>query len=66
LLAIPLTLLTKAVLIDVDPSTRWLDLLIGAEGPRAARAPAVALSAVASSAAPEVDVAPAVDSASAV
>ena len=29
LLAIPLTLLTKALLIDVDPETRWLDALIG-------------------------------------
>jgi AI-2 transport protein TqsA len=29
LLAIPLTLLTKALLIDVDPGTRWLDVLIG-------------------------------------
>jgi AI-2 transport protein TqsA len=29
LLAIPMTLLTKALLIDVDPSTRWLNLLIG-------------------------------------
>jgi predicted PurR-regulated permease PerM len=29
LLAIPLTLLVKAVLIDVDPGSRWLDALIG-------------------------------------
>jgi predicted PurR-regulated permease PerM len=29
LLAIPLTLLTKAILIDVDPGSRWLDTLIG-------------------------------------
>jgi predicted PurR-regulated permease PerM len=33
LLAIPLTLLTKAVLIDVDPGTRWLDTLIGSGDP---------------------------------
>lgn len=29
LLAIPLTLLAKAVLLDIDPSTRWMDVLIG-------------------------------------
>jgi predicted PurR-regulated permease PerM len=29
LLAIPLTLLTKALLIDIDPSTRWVNLLLG-------------------------------------
>ncbi|MGW8590481.1 AI-2E family transporter [Dietzia sp. NPDC055877] len=29
LLAVPLTLLVKALLIDIDPSTRWLDALIG-------------------------------------
>lgn len=29
LLAIPLTLLTKALLVDVDPGTRWLDTLLG-------------------------------------
>jgi predicted PurR-regulated permease PerM len=29
LLAIPLSLLVKAVLVDVDPSTRWLGPLIG-------------------------------------
>jgi len=34
LLAIPMTLLAKALLVDVDPQTRWLDLLIGsANGP---------------------------------
>ena len=32
LLAIPLTLLAKALLIDVDPSTRWLDTLLGSGG----------------------------------
>jgi predicted PurR-regulated permease PerM len=29
LLAIPMTLLAKALLIDVDPGTRWVDVLIG-------------------------------------
>lgn len=29
LLAVPLTLLTKALLIDIDPSTRWVDVFIG-------------------------------------
>ena len=29
LLAIPLSLLVKALLVDVDPSTRWLNPLIG-------------------------------------
>jgi predicted PurR-regulated permease PerM len=33
LLAIPLTLLTKALLVDVDPATRWINLLIGAKPP---------------------------------
>jgi hypothetical protein len=27
-LAVPLTLLTKALLLDVDPSTRWISSLI--------------------------------------
>ncbi|MEU4417182.1 AI-2E family transporter [Nocardia salmonicida] len=30
LLAIPLTLLVKALLFDIDPTTRWADVLIGA------------------------------------
>lgn len=29
LLAIPLTLLAKALLFDMDPSTRWMDVLVG-------------------------------------
>ncbi len=29
LLAIPLTLLAKAMLLDIDPSTRWVNVLIG-------------------------------------
>ncbi|MGW0177926.1 AI-2E family transporter [Nocardia sp. NPDC003345] len=33
LLAIPLTLLAKAVLIDIDPSTRWLTVLISDRAP---------------------------------
>lgn len=32
LLAVPLTLLTKAILIDLDPNTRWIGTLIGAGG----------------------------------
>jgi AI-2 transport protein TqsA len=28
LLAVPLSLLTKALLVDADPASRWLDLLI--------------------------------------
>ncbi|MBF6095122.1 AI-2E family transporter [Nocardia cyriacigeorgica] len=32
LLAIPLTLLVKALLLDIDPSTRWVDALIGGGG----------------------------------
>jgi predicted PurR-regulated permease PerM len=44
LLAIPLSLLTKGLLVDIDPRTRWIDSLISA-GPagdrrRAARGPA--------------------------
>lgn len=34
LLAIPLTLLAKALLVDVDPSTRWLSALIAPGGKR--------------------------------
>jgi predicted PurR-regulated permease PerM len=32
LLAIPLSLLTKGLLVDIDPSTRWIDPLISAGG----------------------------------
>jgi AI-2 transport protein TqsA len=32
LLAIPLSLLTKALLVDVDPSTRWLVPLLSGAG----------------------------------
>jgi predicted PurR-regulated permease PerM len=32
LLAIPLTLLTKGLLVDIDPSTRWIDPLLSAGG----------------------------------
>lgn len=34
LLAIPLTLLAKAVLLDIDPATRWMDVLIGERAPK--------------------------------
>jgi predicted PurR-regulated permease PerM len=33
LLAVPLSLLTKALLIDMDPSTRWIGTLIGSGRP---------------------------------
>lgn len=33
LLAIPLTLLAKAMLLDIDPSTRWVNVLIGDKAP---------------------------------
>ncbi len=32
LLAIPLSLLTKGLLVDIDPATRWVDALISASG----------------------------------
>ncbi|MCW2691243.1 MAG: hypothetical protein JWR37_6133, partial [Mycobacterium sp.] len=31
LLAIPLTLLSKALLIDIDPATRWVDAMINSK-----------------------------------
>lgn len=40
LLAVPLTLLAKALLVDVDPRGQWLGTLISAETPKAAEAPA--------------------------
>jgi predicted PurR-regulated permease PerM len=33
LLAIPMTLLAKALLVDVDPRARWIDGLIGSNTP---------------------------------
>ncbi|WP_067539098.1 AI-2E family transporter [Nocardia crassostreae] len=33
ILAVPLTLLVKAVLLDIDPATRWVDTLISAPDP---------------------------------
>jgi AI-2 transport protein TqsA len=39
LLAIPATLLIKAVLVDCDPSARWVEALIGAAGPSGKSAP---------------------------
>jgi hypothetical protein len=38
LLAIPLTLLVKALVVDVDPRLHWLDVLVREE-PRAPRTP---------------------------
>ena len=39
LLAIPLTLLAKAVLLDIDPATRWMDVLIGERAPARSKRP---------------------------
>ncbi|GAB99328.1 hypothetical protein GONAM_08_01180 [Gordonia namibiensis NBRC 108229] len=46
ILAVPLTLLAKALLIDIDPATRWADVLLSSSGaepepenPPAARTP---------------------------
>ncbi len=35
LLAIPMTLLAKAVLVDVDPASSWIDAVIGPSGAKA-------------------------------
>ena len=37
LLAIPLSLLAKALLVDIDPSTRWLNPLLGDRVPKQTR-----------------------------
>jgi AI-2 transport protein TqsA len=55
LLAIPLTLLVKAVLIDVDPGSRWLDALIGSHD---AQAPGAVQAVQAVQVAPVAPVAP--------
>ena len=39
-LAIPLTLHVKAVFVDIDPSTRWIDSLISSRPPEDAAQPA--------------------------
>ncbi|WFR74398.1 AI-2E family transporter [Prescottella defluvii] len=39
LLAIPLTLLVKAMLLDIDPSTRWVNVLIGEKAPDESKLP---------------------------
>jgi AI-2 transport protein TqsA len=39
LLAVPLTLLAKGMLVDVDPSTRWLNRLLGDGSPAGDEAP---------------------------
>jgi AI-2 transport protein TqsA len=36
LLAIPLSLLAKALLLDIDPSTRWLGTLVRGDEPEEA------------------------------
>ncbi|WP_431309466.1 AI-2E family transporter [Gordonia sesuvii] len=33
ILAVPLTLMSKALLIDIDPSTRWADVLLSSSAP---------------------------------
>ncbi|MEE4021898.1 AI-2E family transporter [Gordonia sp. PKS22-38] len=33
ILAVPLTLMSKALLIDIDPSTRWADILLSSSAP---------------------------------
>lgn len=40
LLAVPMTLLAKALLVDIDPTTRWAAPLISLTGPPPSRAPA--------------------------
>jgi AI-2 transport protein TqsA len=42
LLAIPLTLLIKAVLVDADPRARWVEALVGSDPPVVEAAPAPA------------------------
>jgi predicted PurR-regulated permease PerM len=42
LLAVPLSLLAKAVLVDVDPKTRWLDPLLSNRAPPEEEEPAAA------------------------
>ncbi|MAU84066.1 MAG: AI-2E family transporter [Gordonia sp.] len=34
ILAVPLTLMSKALLIDIDPSTRWADILLSSSAPK--------------------------------
>ena len=34
ILAVPLTLMAKALLIDIDPATRWADVLLSSSSPR--------------------------------
>ncbi|MGC4960298.1 AI-2E family transporter [Gordonia sp. DT101] len=34
ILAVPLTLMSKALLIDIDPSTRWVDVLLASSAPK--------------------------------
>jgi hypothetical protein len=41
ILAIPLSVLTKAVLLDMDPGARWLSVLVSPGSPPAAGPPAV-------------------------
>jgi predicted PurR-regulated permease PerM len=52
ILAIPLTVLTKAVLLDMDPGARWLSVLVSPGSPPADPGPAGAPSADGQSAGP--------------
>ncbi|WP_223309093.1 AI-2E family transporter [Gordonia hankookensis] len=40
ILAVPLTLMSKALLIDIDPSTRWVDVLLASSAPKDQPTPA--------------------------
>ncbi|MGC5256550.1 AI-2E family transporter [Gordonia sp. DT218] len=42
ILAVPLTLMSKALLIDIDPSTRWVDVLLASSAPKDQPRPAEA------------------------
>jgi AI-2 transport protein TqsA len=55
LLAIPLSLLAKALLLDVDPSTRWLGALVGGDEPKRAGGPAELEAAAEPAAGPDVE-----------
>ncbi|AZG48709.1 AI-2E family transporter [Gordonia insulae] len=39
ILAVPLTLMSKALLIDIDPATRWADVLLASSAPKEAVTP---------------------------
>lgn len=39
ILAVPLTIMCKALLLDIDPSTRWVDALLNSSVPQRATTP---------------------------